>query len=162
MINALRGAFEKWYLLNCGHSDNDRDRNAYDDVDCDGVGHNHVDSVIVGFPAKRQEGFVNIRRWTLKGKPKILWAPCPLWTGVNLSVLLLATSFSLSLLPLSSINWMTKHESQKCTKTKSESWFSCLLIWSDPSCWNWHPPLLFTHFSLKAIALVAKSLTICA
>ena len=40
-----------------------------------------------GFPAKRQEGFVNIRRWTLKGKPKI-WTPCPLWTGFTHSVLI--------------------------------------------------------------------------
>ena len=42
----------------------------------------------------------------------------------------------------------TKSESEL---SKSESDLSWLLICSDPSCWNWHPPLLFTLFSLKAI-----------
>ena len=42
----------------------------------------------------------------------------------------------------------TKSESEL---SKSESELSWLLICSDPSCWNWHPPLLFTMFSLKAI-----------
>ena len=32
------------FFLNCGHSDNDRDHNDYDDVDCDGVGHSHINS----------------------------------------------------------------------------------------------------------------------
>ena len=46
MINALRCGDEKWYLFNCGHSDNDRDRKDYDDVDADsdGVGHSHINS----------------------------------------------------------------------------------------------------------------------
>ena len=42
----------------------------------------------------------------------------------------------------------TKSESEL---SESESELSWLLICSAPSCWNWHPPLLFTLFSLKAI-----------
>ena len=40
-----------------------------------------------GFPAKRQEGLLYTRSW-LKGKPKILRAPCPLWAERILNVLI--------------------------------------------------------------------------
>ena len=89
-----------------------------------------------GFPAKRQERFVYTRSWRLKWRPKVLWAPCPIKTGVTLSVLIWQ-HVSVSLVPLSSINWMTKHGNlqsyivkiYKKVKVKSESEFSWLLIW---------------------------------
>ena len=101
---------------------------------------------------------------TLSHFPSVLWAeifylvgPLSALDRGDPKCIDLATCFGLSRTvikhQLNDKTWKsTELHSQNLQKRKSESEFSWLLICSDPSCWNWHPSLLFTLFSLKAIS----------
>ena len=96
---------------------------------------------LVGFPAKWQEEFVYTRSWRLKGKVCLF---CNMFRSLSYRCQASSEWYNM----WKSTRSKTKSESEL---SESESELSWLLICSAPSCWNWHPPLLFTLFSLKAI-----------
>ena len=96
---------------------------------------------LVGFPAKWQEEFVYTRSWRLKGKVCLF---CNMFRSLSYRCQASSEWYNM----WKSTRSKTKSESEL---SESESELSWLLICSAPSCWNWHPPLLFTLFSLKVI-----------